>query len=246
VRRFLPGIEDLEVQDAYAELVLPQLPDRAWVAIGMVATVDGAAAREGATAALGGEADHHAFRALRDACDVVLVGAGTARAEDYGPPRGTPSRREGRRRRGLAATPRLAVVTGSLALDPGARLFGDPDHRPLVFTHAGAPRERRSALAEVADVVECGEREVDLQRVLEHLHTLALGRVLCEGGPSLNGALLALDAVDEVFLTVEPSLSGGAASRIVRSAEELPPRRLELVGLAEHDGELLLRYRRRR
>jgi riboflavin-specific deaminase-like protein len=247
VRRLLPDTAMLEVGQVYDDLVLARPDDRAWVAVGMVTSVDGAASRDGATAALGGEADQHAFRALRAACDVILVGAGTVRAEDYGPPTGTAARRARRGARGLAAVPALALVSGSLDLDPAARVFSHPDHRPLVFTHGRASEAAARALAPVAEVVRCGDAEVDLLEVLYQLHRRGLGRVLCEGGPALNGALFALDAVDELFLTVDSRVVGGDAGRIVRSPAELAPApRLRLVELFVHDDELLLHYRRSR
>jgi riboflavin-specific deaminase-like protein len=251
--RQLPSDPDpsLSIDDAYAGLTLPDGttgPDgtpRGWVALGMVASVDGAGSLAGRTDQLGGEADRHAFSRLRGACDAILVGAGTVRAEDYGPPRGTAARREDRRRRGLAPAPRLVVVTGSLSLDPGARLFADPDHRPLVATHAQAPASARAALAEVAEVVDTGTDTVDLGVLLGELARRGLGRVLCEGGPTLNGALLTADLVDEVFLTVAPVALGGGAPRIATGDTETH-RELELVSVVEHGHELLLRYQVRR
>jgi riboflavin biosynthesis pyrimidine reductase len=245
VRRFVPDPAEEIVEQVYDDLVLPTVPGRSWFALGMVASVDGAAAVEGLTAGLGGTADHHAFRALRGACDAVLVGAGTVRAEHYGPIRGTPARRARRRAKGLAPAPRLVILSGSLDLDLGARVFQDPDHRPLLVTHDGAPPARARALAEVAELVRCGgDRGVDLGRLSVGLRERGLARVLCEGGPSLNGALLRADLVDEVFLTIDPVLVGGPAPRIVSGEEELAPRTMRLMEVREHEGELLLRYRR--
>jgi riboflavin biosynthesis pyrimidine reductase len=244
VRRLLPTVADEPETDVYEDLVLPTVAGRPWVALGMVASVDGAATLGGATARLGGVADHHAFRALRGACDAILVGAGTVRIEGYGPARGTAARGRARRRKGLAPAPRLVVVSGSLDLDPGSRIFGDPDHPPLVVTHEAAPRRRQAALAPVAELLRCGAEEVDLEQALAELGARGLHRILCEGGPSLNGALARLDVIDEVFLTIDPVLLAGDAPRIARSAEEVTPRRMRLVELREHEGELLLRYHR--
>jgi riboflavin-specific deaminase-like protein len=246
VRRLVPEVRDEPLEQVYADLVLPTRRDRAWIALGMVATVDGAAALDGDTATLGGSADHHAFRALRGACDAILVGAGTVRAEDYGPTTGTAARRRHREAKGLSAAPRLVIVSGSLDLDPRARVFGDPDHRPLVVTHAGAAGARIQALEPLADVVALGEQAVDLEQVAATLPDRGLHRVLCEGGPTLNAALLGVDLVDELFLTLDPLLVGGDASRIVASDDPATPRRFRLIELHEHDGEVLLRYQRDR
>jgi riboflavin-specific deaminase-like protein len=242
VRRLLPSTAAEPVEAAYAGLTLPTRSDRPWVALGMVSSIDGAATVDGETAALGGSADQHAFRALRGACDAILVGAGTVRIERYGPAAGTPARRRDRQERGLAPAPRLVIVSGSLDLDPEARAFSDPAHPPLVLTHAAAPPARVAALSHVAEVATCGETEVDVLELLRALQDRGLRRILCEGGPRLNGVLLAADVVDEIFLTIDPVLLAGSAPRIAHGQLASGPRRMRLAELREHEGELLLRY----
>jgi riboflavin-specific deaminase-like protein len=247
MRRLHPSVDDLDLDATYADLTLePGNGARAGVALGMVSSVDGAAALAGQTAALGGPADRVAFRRLRAACDAILVGAGTVRDEDYGPPGGSAARRADRLARGLAAVPRLVIVTGRLGLDPEQRVFSDPSQRPLVVTTAQASASAAARLASVADILRVGDDAVDLPALLERLPGLGLGRVLCEGGPSLNAALLGADLVDEVFLTLYPALLGGEAPRIVAGAGATQVRPLALIAVHEHEGELLLRYRRQR
>jgi riboflavin-specific deaminase-like protein len=247
MRRLHPFLEDLDLEDVYDGLTLGAgSGDRATVALGMVSSVDGAAALEGTTAALGGPADRVAFRRLRAACDAILVGAGTVRDEDYGPPGGSSARQADRLARGLPPVPRLVIVTGRLRLDPAQRVFSDPTRRPLVVTTSRASASAASALAPVADLLRIGDEAVDLPALVARLATLGLRRVLCEGGPSLNAALLAADLVDEVFLTLYPALLGGAAPRIVAASAATQVHRLVLSAVHEHDGELLLRYRRAR
>ncbi|WP_052667415.1 dihydrofolate reductase family protein [Nitriliruptor alkaliphilus] len=249
MRRLVPGPLDLDLDAVYQGLVLaspPPAADRASVALGMVASVDGAVALDGTSGGLGGEGDRRAFLRLRDACDAILVGAGTVRAEDYGPPRAPAARAAAREAAGLAPAPQLLVVTGRAALDPSARLFTaerDPGvPPPVVVTSSTAPGEAVASLAEVAQVATFGRDAVDLAAVLRWCHERGLRRVLCEGGPALNGALLAGGLVDEVFVTLAPVLVGGDAARIVRGPH-LAPVDLELSEVHEHDGELLLRYR---
>ena len=244
MRQLYPASRELELAQAYAGLTLTPGIDRAAVAIGMVASVDGGAAVGGVTADLGGEADAVAFRRLRAATDAILVGAGTVRDEGYGPVGGNAERRADRVARGLAERPRLVIVTGSLNLDADHRVFADPDHPPLIVTHARAPGDREERLAGVAEVVRLGDDDVDLLALLRDLCDRGYPRVLCEGGPSLNGALLAAGLIDEVFLTVAPALVGGDASRIVVGPDLDQPVDLALIGLYEHDGELLVRYGR--
>ncbi len=246
VRELLPERRDLPLDEVHEGLTLDAGTERAWLALGMVSSLDGAAAVGGTSGDLGGDGDHQAFRRLRGAADAILVGAGTVRDENYGPPRGTEERRADRERRGLAPRPRLVILSRRLDLAPDHRVFADQEHPPLIVTTREHDQRRASALAEVAELWTVGEEEVDLPRLLIRLAEVGLRRVLCEGGPGVNGALLELDLVDEVFLTVAPTAHAGEAPRIARSGSEPPPRRFALTSLHEHDGELLLRYRRAR
>jgi riboflavin-specific deaminase-like protein len=246
MQQLFPEPHQMELDEFHAGLTLQTGEGRAWLAIDMVATLDGAATVAGQTAELGGEADHRIFTQLRAAGDAILVGAGTVRAENYGPAAGPTHRQQDRVARGLEARPRLVIVSGSLDLDPGHRAFSNPDHRPLVVTTERAGADRVDALASVAEVVRLGAENVDLPGLLEELHRRGLGRVLCEGGPTLNGTLLDADLVDEVFLTVAPCMVAGAAPRIADGPHELPRRGYQLVSVHEHDDELMLRYRRAR
>ena len=245
MRRLVPEHLDLPLEDLYAGLTLGEdAPAAPWLAVGMVSSVDGGATVAGRTDTLGGEADSVAFRRLRDGCDAILVGAGTVRAEGYGPPLGTAPRRDDRRRRGLAAVPRLVIVSGTLELDPGHRVFADRDHRPLIATAGDAPEAARRSLEPVAEILACGREAVDLPVLLGHLSTLGLDRVLCEGGPTLNAGLLAAGLVDELFVTLTPLVLSGDAPRIVQQPGPVVPREMVLRSVHEHEGELLLRYRR--
>lgn len=239
MRRLLPPpTTELDGDDLYAELAL----DGPWTAIGMVASLDGAAVdAEGTSGGLGGVGDLAAFRALRAACDVVVVGAGTARTERYGPARLTVAQQERRAARGQAPQPVIAVVSRSLDLDGAEGLFGD-DRAPLVVTTDDADPDRVAALeARGSEVLRAGADDVVPRRLVTALHERGLTRVLCEGGPGMNGAMLGGGVVDRMFVTVAPRLVGGDAGRIVRG-----PRvdlALRLDGVREHDGDLLLAYR---
>lgn len=243
MRRFLPDVGDEDLDDLYLDLGWPSgPPDRPYLYLDMVASADGAATSAGRTGPLGGEADHLAFPRLREWCDAIVVGASTVRVEDYGPPR---PRAEGRRRRaaqGLAEVPRLVVLTATARLDPAARLFADADHRPIVIAPDAADTRH---LEPVADVVTLGEERVDLAAAMRWLREAGYQRALCEGGPHLNAQLFADDLVDELFLTIAPTIVGASHLRIVTGTVG-DDRPLHLVELREHRGELLLRYRVRR
>ncbi|MEX2549786.1 MAG: dihydrofolate reductase family protein [Nitriliruptoraceae bacterium] len=246
LRRLLPEQGDLSVDDLYAgvTLDLPVLGRVTHVALCMVSSVDGAVAVDGLSGGLGGEADRRSLSRLRASNDVSLVGAGTIRDEGYRPLTGSTARREDRAARGLRPAPRLAIVTGSGQLDPDLAVFDDPDEPPLILTGGAADGDALAAIADRAEVhVVTDGPTLEASALVEALGRLGLPRVLCEGGPRLNQLLLAAGVVDEVFLTLAPLMVGGAAPRIVAGQEEVATP-LTLTSVHEHEGELLLRYRR--
>ncbi|WP_066062672.1 pyrimidine reductase family protein [Frankia sp. EI5c] len=208
-----------------------------------VASVDGAIEIDGRSGALGGPADLKVFRLLRWLSDVVLVGAGTARTENYGPVPVPRERQERRVAAGLAPIPPVAVVSGRLDLDPQARLFGGPV-RPLLLTCEAAPPDRRRALEPVADIVICGERSVEPPAALAALTTRGLRRVLTEGGPTLHGQFAAAGLLDEVCVTVAPVLAGPGRLGMMMGPPWSAPIGLRLVHVLEEDGVLFLRLGR--
>ena len=171
--------------------------DRPWLRTNFVSTVDGAAHDDsGVTASLGGDADHEVFQLLRRLADVVMVGAGTARIEKYR----------------TSSTP-LALV--SRRLDIPDELVG-PDL--IVITMTDAPADRIASLrAAGVDVMAHGEIEIDWTAVLAELDARGWRHVLCEGGPTLHGDLVTQDLVDEVCLTIAPTMTSGDAPRIAHS-----------------------------
>lgn len=215
------------------------------IRVNFVATADGAASADGVSGSLGGDDDLRVFDLLRRVADVVLVAAGTVRDEGYGPMRLHDADVAWRRAHGKPDHPVFAIVTGSLSLDPASRVFTDAPVRPVVLTSSAAPDDRRAALSAVADVVSCGTDTVDVALVRQALVARGLTAIHCEGGPSFLGALVAADQVDELCLSIDPSLEGGAAPRIVTgSSPALRKMRLAHVLLGAGD-VLLTRYVRR-
>jgi len=171
---------------------------------------------------------------------VVLVGAGTARVEEYKPARRRPSLASLREGRPETAT--IALVTRTLGLNLVSHLFTETpaDARTIVITCAASDADMRAEAAKVADVIVAGEETVDLGQALDELAERGLRRVLCEGGPHLLGDLAADGLLDELCLSFSPTLAG--ASRII-AGQPSDARRMKLAHvLAEDDGVLFLRY----
>ncbi len=140
----------------------------------------------------------------------------------------------------------IGGVSGPIGSDADtAMLVGLRTRFDAVMIGAGTMRaERYSGLDKRLIVVESGpEGRVDLVALLRSLREEGVRALLCEGGPTLHGALQAAGLVDELFLTIAPKLTGGEAPRIVEGV--LPETaELELAWLLEQDGELFARYRR--
>ena len=230
MQRLVPDpAESVDLAAAYP------VPDARHVRVNFAASIDGAVTVDGRSRGLSSDADRDLFHLLRAMSDVVLVGAGTVRAENYGGAKEGPT-----------ATPPIAVVTRSLDLDPQSRLFTDTRVPPIVVTCRASPEPRRDELSHLADVVVAGEEDVDMAIALAALAERGLRRVICEGGPHLFGWLLAANLVDELCLTVAPLIAGGTAGRIVAGLDTQVAEDTRLLHVLEHEGHLFLRYALRR
>lgn len=188
----------------------------------MIATVDGGAwGPDHVSGSINDQADWRVFRVQRALADVVVVGAGTARAEQYtqlGRPRGLEHLRE--------APLELALVTRSGDVPPVLAQAARPPYvitgaRGAAAAHAALPPERVVVVPTAAsEAAGPHAAEVDLAAGLAALADQGLTRVLCEGGPHLLADLLAAGLVDDLCVTTAPLLVGPGASRIV--AGELP------------------------
>jgi riboflavin biosynthesis pyrimidine reductase len=221
---FQVPVEEVDPEAVYRDW--PAAAGRPAVRLNMIASADGATTLAGVSGGLGGRADQALFALLRRLAEVVLVGAGTVRAERYGP----------------SSVP-IAVVSRSCRFDWEAPFFTAQKARPMVVTAASAPVARRARAAELAEVVVAGEHDVDLAVALDALAARGFRTVLAEGGPTLNAQLVAAGLLDELCLTLAPRLVGGDAKRVLAGPALAPLADLHLRSVCEQDGFLFLRYR---
>ena len=192
----------------------------------MVASLDGSVTIDGLSGGLGNANDLEVLLTLREYADAVIVGAGTVSGEEYGPPR-LPGKR-------------IGVVTNSGRIDADTPLF-----------RSGAGFVITSERAEVPAGVEClraGTTRVDLAQAMARLSEVMpdVQYVQAEGGPTLNAAFTEADLIDELDLTVSPTMVGGDGLRLIAGAAERA-RRFELDQLLVDDEGLVFgRWLRRR
>lgn len=234
-------IGEPELSTLYAH---PDPGDRAWVRTNFVSTLDGAVqGRDGRSGTINTPSDRAVFALLRAHADVVLVGAGTARAEQYRAVDLEDWQLKLRSEIGLTAYPALAIVSASCNLP--TQLF--PDHdcgSVLTFTSRGS-RADRPDFGNGVEVIEFDDPDrVPVSELIIALADRGLRRVLCEGGPQLAGELHAAGLVDELCLTLSPLVVAGPAARstVGRLIPEQSFRLEHAIGA--DDNALLLRYLR--
>ena len=196
----------------------PSELQRCWVRANMIASLDGGATVDGRARGLAGAGDRALFKVMREAADVIVVGAGTVRAEQYSGAQLTVAGRQRRQDRGQSEVPPIAVVSASGALEPDSLLFTRTEVPPLIFTTAvscAATRDRLQGRAEVIDASTSDPILVDSAAMLAELGRRGLSRVLCEGGPTMLGDIIGHGLLDELGLTISPMLVAGGAPRIV-------------------------------
>ena len=243
LRRLLPDPAPLTPAEAVEGLAFGQRApaDRPYVAVNFVESVDGRAAFEGRSGTLGDDVDRQLFHGLRGRVDAVLVGTGTLRAERYGRLVRDPDRRAAREAAGLRPDPLAVVVSRSLDLPPDIPLFQDPDSTIVVYTSSDA--EAPECPADVR-LVRLDPAETTMTTALRRLRAdHGVRSLLCEGGPTVFGALVHERLVDELFVTLSPKLAGGMDPLTILQGPRLPdPEELELRWVLEAGGSLFLRY----
>jgi riboflavin biosynthesis pyrimidine reductase len=232
--------EGLALAYAYPELTEAQ----SWVRANFNSSLDGAATGDdGRSGSINTGADPDVFGLLRALSDVILVGAGTARIEGY--------RRAAVRapwlehRAGRPAHPTMAVVSRSGDIPPQLSQARENSGEVLLVTCERAGNQAidlaRGTLGEENVIVE-GDASVNLASALDALAVRGLRRILCEGGPHLMRDLTASGRLDELCLTLSPTLVAGDHPRITAGASvtaNLLPRLL-----IESQGAILGRWSR--
>lgn len=216
-----------------------------WLRANFIASLDGGATFGGRSGQLGGPGDRTVFGALREMADVILVGAGTVRTEGYAGARPTVAQRQRRQSRGQSEVPRLAIVSQSGRLERDMAVFTRTEVPPLVCTCTAAADHTRRTLAGLADVVDCSIGDPDSVDCAAMLATLAdrgLPRILTEGGPMLFSSFVEHGLLDELCLTVAPTLVGGSARRIATGSEQVLTAMRCAHILTDDDGYLYTRY----
>jgi riboflavin-specific deaminase-like protein len=229
VLRLVPDAAEVSLEDEVASLDFASAApsDRPYLVTNFALTLDGHATIAGRSGKIGSDTDTAMLVGLRTRVEAVMIGAGTMRAERYGPVAG-----------GRAL---MVIVSGRLDLPWDAALFTEGAGEVVIFTSSDVEPPETETPVEVVR----HEGAVDLPRALAHLRAeRGVRSVLCEGGPRLHAQLLDAGLVDELFVTHAPKLAGGLGPGLVVDLDEVE-RDLEVAWLLYENetGEVFARYR---
>ena len=251
-----PHPRDVPLGDVYVDLPFPETPEeRPYLFVNMVQTLDGQAVLRGSAYTIGTDVDHYLLRQLRANADAVLSGAGSVRKDDViiTTHRHLQERRAGR---GQPRRPLSVVVTATCAFTDEVlatkKFFQRTDLTRVILTTRRAATEDIARVrahgveVEVMDANASGD--VDLQAGLRYLREhRGVGRMLCEGGPTLNVSLAREGLLDELFVTTTLRLGGDPNEPRIVSApvSERPLQLISELHYADATGvrELYLRFR---
>lgn len=225
-----------------SSLLGPDSGDVFTVRTNMVSTLTGSATMNHVSEDMGNDTDGQLFAALRNWADVVLVGAQTVRAEDY----------SGVKPNGDGSRPApIAVPSRSLDFDITSEFFTDFTTPPILLVpHSSWDDQelaQRIATIESAGAEVCDAGKGTVQDYISVLKDRGFKRVLCEGGPGMIGQLVDIDAIDQMYLTLDPHLSTGVETPMATFQGEHSHHRMQLENVAaDHDGTVFLRYSRSR
>ena len=208
------GVDVVVADDARARTLLEVFAgsitaSRPYVALKMAMSLDGAiASRPGVREWLTSETTRAYVRDLRIAYDAVMVGAGTVRVDD---PQLTVRPAHHRLR------PFVRIVACETETIPASsRILAPVEEyaQTIVLAPAGLRGELEN-LRGIADVRFAGDsssKRLDLAAAMETLRAAGIRSVLCEGGPTLAGRLIAAGLVDRFYWAIAPVLRTGERS----------------------------------
>jgi riboflavin biosynthesis pyrimidine reductase len=195
-----------------------------------IASLDGRSTLRGGSSGLSSRADRAVLREQRARADAVLVGSRTASIERY------------RRSRSNPALP-FVIVSRDLSLPADIPLLQDPkaDVRVLTWSNTEAPIV--PAKMQILRLVDAGS---PMREALAAVRSTGIRKLLCEGGPTLLGLLLAEDLIERLVVTLAPLLVGDREQPVVVAPGRQAPHGFVLEASSAVEDHVFARYHRRR
>lgn len=227
-----------QINDIDLSLYYPEPPvihtGQIWIRANFATAVNGVIKVDGRSEGVSGAEDKVIFKYLRSQCDAILVGASTAREENYSVPSVNPA--SGKR-------PRLIVLSNSLNIPPDAK-FLSHDHQPLIITSEKSAAEKKYLIDEFdgqLEVATLGDNAVNLSLLSDLLAEHHYPRIICEGGPTIFSQLLRHQIIDELCLTISPLIPPGTPTGIAQFKNDYSTK-LSLINYFSVNGTIFCRY----
>ena len=206
---------------------------RPYTILNSAMSLDGRIGIKGEKIVLSNSLDEYRVHKLRGSVDAVLVGINTVLTDN---PKLTV-------RHLKAKNPTRIIVDSNAKTPPNADILND-EAKTIIAVSARANKKRVKRLKEISAEVEVlvvGQSKVDLGRLMWRLYERGVRRILLEGGGTLNKSMLQEGLVDEIFITIAPTLIGEGVNLIMG---ELDGRiDLSLVGIRQYGDQVVLHYR---
>lgn len=235
---FPAGAQAPRIEDAYAWPV-----SGTWVRAMMVMSLDGAiTGADGRSGSISSATDRAIMKEVRRLSDVVLIGAGTMRAEEYSPMKANTAAVDERRRNGQDDAPVIAIVSASLDLPWELPAFSDSHRQPIVITTTECDESAARIAEQYCELVRIAGMDEDPGAIIDALAERGLSRIICEGGARLLGDLTRADRIDEFDVAVSPTFANNGQALL--HAQLNSPVRLSLSRVLLDEGFLFTRYLR--
>jgi 2,5-diamino-6-(ribosylamino)-4(3H)-pyrimidinone 5'-phosphate reductase len=196
---------------------------------------------------ISGKTDFDRVDELRSGADAVMVGIGTVLADDPSLTVKSQARRNRRIAYGKDENPVRIVVDSKARIPLTADVFKKDAGKRIVVVSRAAPADKVEALRENADVIVAGDVEVDLNEMARQLKARGIGRLMVEGGATLNWAMTRAGLVDEISVFIGNIIIGGREAPTFMDGEGISDRseaiELELMKTEKMDEGVILTWR---
>jgi len=184
---------------------------------------------------------------IKSGTDAVMVGIGTVIADDPSLTVKAPERIRDRVSSGRPEHPVRIVVDSKCRIPPDAKVLHKGHGRRIVAVSRAVSPENLARISLFADIITCGETEVDLSALFEELGREGIGRVMVEGGGTLISGLFRAGLVDELSMFVGNMIIGGTDAPTLADGpgwmREEEFTRLELIQVRPMDNGVLIHWR---
>jgi len=218
---------------------------RPFVFINIAASVDGKISNEQRRQIrISSNEDLKRVDKLRAESDAIMVGIGTVLSDDPRLTVKSEKLRLKRVERGLSENPIRVIVDSKCRVPLSAKVLND-EAKTIIAVSRQADRNKVKVLMERGvEVLEFGEKLVDLRGLMNYLYNIGVRKVMVEGGATLNYSLLKEKLVDEIYVYYGSIIIGGQKSpTIVDGSSFDPPINLELISVEKLGNGVLTKWK---